>query len=41
LANFSSRQGQPCRRDSMTVAVLTLLMLAIAFGAEVGWIIRC
>jgi len=25
----------------MTVTVLTLLVLAIAFGAEVGWIIRC
>jgi len=25
----------------MTVAVFTLLMLAIAFGAEVGWLCRC
>jgi len=24
----------------VTVAVLTLLMLTIAFGAEIGWIIR-
>jgi hypothetical protein len=28
-------------RAVMTVAVLTLLMLAIAFGAEVGWLCRC
>jgi len=25
----------------MTVAVITLLMLAIAFGTEVGWLCRC
>jgi len=25
----------------MTIAVLTLLAMAIAFSAEVGWIIRC
>jgi len=25
----------------VTVAVLTLLMLTIAFGAEVGWLCRC
>jgi hypothetical protein len=30
-----------CNGRLMTAAVLTLLALAIAFGAEVGWIIRC
>jgi hypothetical protein len=26
---------------AVTVATLTLLALTIAFGAEVGWLVRC
>jgi hypothetical protein len=26
---------------AVTIAVLTLLVLAIAFGVEVGWLCRC
>jgi hypothetical protein len=28
-------------RAVMTIAVLTLLVLTIALGAEVGWLCRC
>jgi hypothetical protein len=30
-----------CDGERMTVAVLTLLALTIAFGAEIGWLCRC
>jgi hypothetical protein len=29
------------RSATMTVAVLTLMVLIVAFGAEVGWLCRC
>jgi hypothetical protein len=29
------------RSATMTVPLLTLLLLIVAFGAEVGWLCRC
>jgi hypothetical protein len=29
------------RSAAMTMSVLTLMVLIVAFGAEVGWLCRC
>jgi hypothetical protein len=36
------RRGHLCAKGAtMAVSLLTLLVLIVAFGAEVGWLCRC
>jgi hypothetical protein len=37
-----SPAGAICRPErTMTVPLLTMMVLIVAFGAEVGWLCRC
>jgi hypothetical protein len=36
-----ARDPHAIRSTAMTVPLLILLMLIVAFGAEVGWLCRC